>query len=41
MSVRRSTFCPGGAFVNFSGPLSAYATMLIAMPFIMIVVTTS
>ena len=27
--------------MNLRGPLSAYATMLTAMPFIMIVVTTS
>ena len=40
-SVRRSTFCPGGAFLNFSGKLIAHARKLIAMPFIMIVVTTS
>jgi hypothetical protein len=41
MSVRRSTFSPSGTFVYFSGPFRAHATRLIAIPFIMIVVTTS
>ena len=41
LSVRMSTFCPVGPDVNRSGPLIAQASRLIAMPFIMIVVTTS
>ena len=41
MFVRRSTFWPTGAFVYRSGLFSAHATRLTAMPFIMMVVTTS
>ena len=39
--LRRSTNAPSGASLNLSGPLSAHARKLTAMPFIMIVVTTS
>ncbi len=36
-----STFCPVGPLENRSGPRIAHASRLIAMPFIMIVITTS
>ena len=40
ISLRRSALVPLGRFA-FSGPVSAHATKLMAIPFIMIVVTTS
>ncbi len=40
-SVRRLTLWMPSCVVNFSGPLIAHATRDTAMPFIMIVVTTS